>query len=382
VKGQKLVKFVGIKSKTILTKYKYRDNWFWCRYSINPYRGCQFACNYCDAITEKYLVHEKAEDFSRIIYVKTDAPELLKKEVKKAKRDVVALSGVTDPYQPAERKYGLTRRILEILRDEGFPVLIGTKSDLVLRDVDILSEISKKSWCAVFTTIVTFNEKLLSLLEPFAPSPERRLEAVKKLNEAGVQAGVDFTPIIPYILDDDENIEEVIKRAADAGAKYILPGAGMTLRSNQKVRFLELLEENWPELIEKYERLYLASGNPAGEYAVGINRKTFEFCRKFNISNYISPPDFERPLKENFEVANLLLLMAYFKEMRAGNPYAAWAYHKAAQSIEELKENIREVHKRNELRKIPAVGESLARTIAEFLDTGKREKLERMKVEW
>ena len=377
-----MVKFVEMKSKTILTKHKYRDNWFWCRYSINPYRGCQFACNYCDAITEKYLVHEKAEDFSRIIYMKTNAPELLKKEVKKAKRDVVALSGVTDPYQPAERKYGRTRKILEILRDEGFPVLIGTKSDLVLRDVDILSEISEKSWCAVFTTITTFNEKLLSLLEPFAPSPERRLEAVKRLNEEGVQAGVDFTPIIPYILDDDENVEEVIKRAAEARSKYILPGAGMTLRSNQKVRFLELLEENWPELIEKYERLYRASESPAGEYAVGINRKTFELCRKFNIPNYISPPDFERPLKENFEVANLLLLMAYFKEMRIGEPYAAWAYHKAAQSIEELKENIREVHKRNELRKIPAVGESLTKTIAEFLGTGKCEKLERMKVEW
>jgi DNA repair photolyase len=377
-----MVKFVEMKSRTILIRHKYRDNWFWCRYSINPYRGCQFACNYCDAITEKYLVHEKVEDFSRVIYVKANAPELLKKEVKKAKRDVVALSGVTDPYQPAEGKYGLTRKMLEILRDEGFPVLIGTKSDLVLRDVDILSEISEKSWCAVFTTIITFNEKLLPLLEPFAPSPERRLKAVRKLNEAGVQAGVDFTPIIPYILDDDENIEEVIKRAAEAGAKYILPGAGMTLRSNQKVRFLGLLEENWPELIEKYERLYRASESPDKEYAVEINRKTFELCRKFNIPNYISPPDFERPMRENFEVANLLLLMAYFKEMRAGDPYAAWAYHRAAQNIEELEEDIREIHKRNELTKIPAVGESLAKIIAEFLDTGRCEELERLKAEW
>jgi DNA repair photolyase len=377
-----MVKFKEIKSKTVLNRYKYRDNWFWCRYSLNPYRGCQFACNYCDAITEKYLVHEKVKDFSRIIYAKTNAPELLKKETKKAKRDVVALSGVTDPYQPAERKYGLTRKILEILGDNGFPVLIGTKSDLVLKDVDILSEISKKSWCAVFTTIVTFNEKLLPLLEPFAPSPERRLEAVRKLNKAGVQAGVDFTPIIPHILDDDKNIEEVIKRAAEAGAKYILPGAGMSLRSNQKVRFLELLEENWPELIEKYERLYRASESPAKEYAVGINRKAFEFCRKFNIPNYISPPAFERPLKENFDVANLLLLMAYFKEMRTGNPYAAWAYHKAAGNLEKLDKSIRDIHERGRLKNIPGVGESLAKTIAEFLDTGKCEKLERMKVKW
>lgn len=376
-----MVKFEEIKSKTILNRYKYRDNWFWCRYSLNPYRGCQFACNYCDAITEKYLVHEKVEDFSRIIYVKTDAPELLKKEIKKAKRDVVALSGVTDLYQPAEKKYKITRKILEILRDNDFPVHIGTKSDLVLRDIGILSEISKNSWCTVSFTIITFNKKLLSLFEPFAPPSEKRLEAVRKLNEAGVQTGVDFTPIIPYILDDDGNIEEVIKKAAEAGARYILPG-GMSLRSNQKVRFLELLKQNWPELIEKYERLYRASESPAREYAVEINRKAFEFCRKFNIPNYISPPTFKMPLKENFEVANLLLLMAYFKEMRTGNPYAAWAYHRAAQSIEELKESIRKIHEKNGLGRIPRIGKSLTETISEFLDTGKCEKLERMKAKW
>jgi DNA repair photolyase len=377
-----MVKFKEIKSKTVLNRYKYRDNWFWCRYSLNPYRGCQFACNYCDAITEKYLVHEKVKDFSRIIYAKTNAPELLKKETKKAKRDVVALSGVTDPYQPAERKYGLTRKMLEILRDNGFPVLIGTKSDLVLKDIDVLSKISEKSWCAVFITIITFNKKLLPLLEPFAPPPERRLEAVRKLNKAGVQAGVDFTPIIPYILDDDKNIEEVIKKAAEAGARYILPGAGMTLRSNQRVRFLALLEENWPELIEKYKGLYGTSESPAKDYTVKVNKKTFEFCKKFNIPNFIPPPDFERPFKENFEVANLLLLMAYFKEMRAGNPYAAWAYHRAAKTIEELEENIREIHEKNELEKIPGVGKSLAKTIAEFLITGKCKKLEEMKSKW
>jgi len=377
-----MVKFEEIGSKRVLNRYKYRDNWFWCRYSINPYRGCQFACNYCDAISEKYLVHEKAEDFSRIIYVKTDSPELLIKEIKKAKKDVVALSGVTDPYQPAEKKYGLTRKILEILKDNDFTVHIGTKSDLILRDADILSEISKNSWCAVTVTITTFDKKLLHLIEPFAPSPERRLEAVKKLNEAGVQAGVNFTPIIPFILDDDENIENVVKKAAGAGAKYILHGAGMSLRSNQRIRFLELLEENWPQLIERYERLYRTSESPSNEYAVAISRKAFDFCRKFNIPDYISFPDFKRPLKENFDVANLLLLIAYFKEMRAGDPYAAWAYHRAAQNIEELEEKIREVHAKNDLMKIPAVGESLAKTIAEFLDTGKCEKLERLKIEW
>ena len=127
-----MTKFIEIEAKSILQKYKFRDDWFWNRYGVNPYRGCQFACNYCDAITEKYLVHESYKDFSRIIYVKKNAPEILGKEVK----------------------------------------------------------------------------ELLPYLEPFAPSPERRLDAVDKLNKEGIQAGVDFTPIVPYLLDGPENIEE------------------------------------------------------------------------------------------------------------------------------------------------------------------------------
>ena len=150
----------------------------------------------------------------------------------------------------------------------------------------------------------------------------------------------------------------------------------------QRIRWLDLLKENWPELVEKYEKLYGDSQEPDREYVVRINRKAFEICKEFNIKTYIQPPDFERLLKENFEVANLLLLIAYFKERRTGNAYAAWAYHKAAQKIEELKESIRDIYNRNELKRIPGVGRNLAQTIKEFLDAGKCEKLERLKTEW
>lgn len=135
-------------------------------------------------------------------------------------------------------------------------------------------------------------------MEPFAPPPEKRLDAVKKLNEEGVQAGVNFTPIVPFLLDDVENIEEVIRKASQY-AKYVLIGAAMTLRSNQRIRFLGLLKKEFPELVEKYENLY----------------------------------------KEQ--------MIAFFKEFKTGNPYSAWAYHKASQNIENLNESIREVYKRN-----------------------------------
>lgn len=252
-----MAKFIEIEAKSILTKHKFRDDWFWDRYAINSYRGCQFACNYCDAITEKYLVHEDYKDFSSIIYVKRNAPELLEREVKKVKPDVVAMSGVTDPYQPAEKKYELTR-----------------------------------------------------------------------------------------------------------------------------IRFLELLKKNFPELVEKYESLYSEQESPQKDYIARLNRCAFEFCKKYRIKNYILPPSFERSLKENFEVANLLLLIAFFKEFKSANPYSAWAYHKVSQNIENLNESIKDVCKRGELRKISGVGESIIRVIEDFLVNGKSERLEKEMSPW
>nr|AAU85405.1 conserved hypothetical protein [uncultured archaeon GZfos12E1]QNO53885.1 hypothetical protein LBDBNMAG_00020 [Methanosarcinales archaeon ANME-1 ERB6] len=371
-----MTKFIEIEAKSILQKQKFRDNWFWNRYGINPYRGCQFACNYCDAITEKYLVHESYEDFSRIIYVKRNAPEVLEKEVEKLKPDVVAMSGVTDPYQPAEKKYELTKRILKILAEHGFPVHIITKSDLVLRDIDLLREIARQTWCTVSLTIITFNKDLLPYLEPFAPSPGRRLKAVEKLNEGGVQAGVDFTPIVPYLLDGPENIEDVIKRASES-AEYILIGAAMTLRSNQRVRFFELLKKNFPELVAKYENLYDEQESPLQDYIVRLNRRAFEFCEKYGIKNYIPPPSFKRAPKENFDVANLLLLIAFFKEFKSANPYSAWGYHKASQTIENLNGSITEICKRKALEKLPGVGKTISRVIEAFLGDAKSERLEK-----
>ncbi|HAW49344.1 TPA: radical SAM protein [bacterium] len=369
-----MTKFVETETKSILIKRKFRDNWFWDRYVINPYRGCQFACSYCDAVTEKYLIHENYKDFSRRIYVKKNAPLVLEKEIKKYKPDVIAISGVTDPYQPAEEEYGLTRKILEVLAGHRFSVHIITKSDLVLRDIDLLKEISKHAWCTVSFTIITFNKKLLPYLEPFALPPEKRLKAVEELNKAGIQAGVNLIPIVPYLSDTSCNIEEMIKKASE-NAKYILIGTSMTLRSNQRIRFLKLLKKNFPELLVKYEGLYGEQENPPEDYILELNRCAFGFCKKYGIKNYIQPPNFERPFKENFEVANHLLLIAFFKEFKLKDIYSAWAYHKVAYKIEGLNKSIDDIHKRGELKKIPGVGESIAKVIEDFLVNGESEKL-------
>lgn len=383
-----MLSFEAVKAKSILNQYKRRDNWFWGRYSINPYKGCQHACNYCDAQTAKYLVHRNVEDFSRVIYVKSNAAELLGKKAVGTRRaaripkDVVIMSGTTDPYQPAEEEFKITRNLLEVLSEHGFSVHIITKSDLVLRDIDLLSKIAKASWCTVSFTITTFDSELVSRLEPHAPSPEKRLEAVQRLVKAGIHVGVLFYPIIPFLEDSEENIRSVIGKAAESGAKYVVPAAGMTWRSNQKERFRTLLKENWPQLLRKYRLLYGGSEHPRREYVLRINALTSRVCRECAIPNYISPPDFEVPFRDNLCVANLLLLMAYFVFRGVPRPYKMGAYLRAAQNIELLSENIRQIYQKGDLRKIEGIGSSITQSITEFLDTGKCEKLEQMKREW
>ncbi len=376
-----MVEFVEVRSKTVINKLKYRDNWYWNIYTLNPYKGCQFACNYCDAITEKYLVHENYKDFSRKIYVKVNAPETLQKETEKVERDVIAFGGVTDTYQPAERKYEITKNLLKVLLNKKFPVHLGTKSPLILRDIELLKEIQKTSWCTVTVTITTFSEELAKVFEPLAPEPEERLNLVKQLVKEGVNSGVMLTPIIPFISDSEENLKEVIKKSAEAKAKYLLHGL-MTLRSNQKIRFLNLLRKKWPHLMERYKELYDGNKEPRKEYMVEINQKAFNLCKRYKIKDYIEPPNFDRELKENFEVSYSLLLLAYFYEMRGRNPYATWAYHKAAKTIEELRINIKTLHEEGKLAEIPGVGKKIKEVVTEYLEKGRIAKLEELKSKW
>ncbi|MGC9516407.1 MAG: radical SAM protein [Methanomicrobiales archaeon] len=380
-------KFIEIESKSIIYRHKFKDNWFWVRYAINPYRGCQFTCNYCDALTDKYLIHKDYHNFAREIYVKTNAPKLLKKDIKKYRPDVVGLSGVTDPYQPAEEKYELTRNLLEILGKNKFPVHLATKSDLVLRDIDILQTISEDSWCAVSFTIITFDKKILPCLEPSAPSPENRLSAIKKLKKEGIRVGVNFIPIIPYILDDKHNIENVIKKSSKY-ADYIIIGSGMTLRSNQRTRFMKMLNAKFPDLVGKYKKMYKNRTEPPHQYNLKINYIALKFCKKYGVKNYIEPPDFkvvspQQTLvpyddfeKQNRDLAQHLLLIAFLKEYKSGNIHSNWNYHIAAENIENLDENILKYYHNGKLTDITGVGIKTQEIIEDFILTGTSKVLE------
>lgn len=190
-------------------------------HSINPYRGCEHGCAYCYARpTHEYLGFNPALDFETKIMVKHDAARLAREAMMKKswKPTVVSMSGVTDPYQPAERKFGITRQILRTMLEFRNPIGIVTKNALVLRDLDILTELAQQKCVAVFVSITTLDRDLARRLEPRTATPERRLEVVRRLSGAGVPVGVMMAPLIPGLTE--EEIPTLLKAAADAGASH------------------------------------------------------------------------------------------------------------------------------------------------------------------
>jgi DNA repair photolyase len=227
-------------------------------WTINPYRGCEFACKYCYArYTHEFMEMRDGLEFEQKIYVKQHAAGLLRHELRRVKLDeAIALGTATDPYQPAERRYEITRGILEeFARHRGFELGIVTKSNLVVRDLDLLKEVARANKLSVHVTITTLDVELARILEPRAPRPDLRLEAVRALAQAGVRVGVSCSPVVPGITDAPKDLESLIRVAAEAGADYVFANP-LFLKPCSAAIFLPFLEQNFPHLAENYRQRY------------------------------------------------------------------------------------------------------------------------------
>lgn len=255
------ITYVQQESKSVLNRVEGMP----FKWSINPYTGCSHACRYCYA-RAFYMRADKgsAADFDRVIYVKSNAPELLRRELARRswRRELVVVGAATDPYQPAEAKYKVTRGILEALRDFRTPVSIITKGPLVLRDLPLLQELGRAAGAEVNVTIPTMDERAWRTLEPGTAPPAARMEVVRRLNAAGVPAGVFVAPILPGIGDSEAALRQVLEAAAAAGAPYAMP---ITLRLQPGVRewFLPHISRHFPHLTREYCRLYQKVEAPA-----------------------------------------------------------------------------------------------------------------------
>jgi DNA repair photolyase len=240
-----------IRAKTILNHVKQPDTWFGLKYNMNLYRGCQHQCIYCDSRSDCYRI----EDFSRI-EVKINALELLEDDLpRKRMLGTIGFGSMNDPYMPIEKHYRMTGQALEIILRHQFPVHILTKSDLVLRDLEILQDI-RKVYAAVSFTITTADDQLAAILEPGAPLPSARFKAMKELARAGILTGLTMMPILPFLEDDPQDIRQIIRQAGHNGASYIIPAFGVSLRSGSRDYFYNKLEVHFPGVKESYVRQF------------------------------------------------------------------------------------------------------------------------------
>jgi len=240
-----------ITAKTILNHVKQPDPWFGLKYNMNLYRGCQHQCVYCDSRSDCYRI----KDFAKI-QVKINALDLLEGVLpRKRVRGTIGFGSMNDPYMPVERVYRLTRKSLEIISANEFPVHILTKSDLVLRDIDLLVEISNV-YAAVSFTITTADDELAQKLEPGAPLPSQRFQAMGKLAKAGVLTGVTMMPILPFLEDSEENLLKIISFSKENGATYIIPSFGVSLRPGSREYYYQKLDRHFPGIKEKYIKQY------------------------------------------------------------------------------------------------------------------------------
>lgn len=240
-----------IPAKHILTRNKSTD-WFGTDHTMNLYRGCPHGCIYCDSRSECY----RDDDFDRV-KVKEKALELLRDELRRKTRPAfIAMGSMSDPYNPLEKELELTRKSLMLIHAYEHGVAVCTKSDLITRDADLYNHIQERAPVICKLTVTTTDDALAAKLEPGAPSPTRRLRALESLSRKGIFAGVVLMPVLPFLEDSIENVLTVVDAAADAGARFVYPAFGMTLRDRQRAYYYDRLVQQFPGVRERYEKQY------------------------------------------------------------------------------------------------------------------------------
>lgn len=233
---------------------------------------------------------EEDSDFFRKIYVKTNIAEALEKQLgaRSWKKELINIGGVCDSYQPAEARYGLMREVLKLMIEYKNPVTISTKSALILRDFDLLEELAELTYVNVAVTVTTTDEKLSSLLEPLASSPEKRFSVLRAFKDSTATTGLHMMPILPFLTDSPENLEQVFSRAAECEVDYALPGL-LNLRGETRKHFFNFLSRNFPEFSAPYRKLY-AKGGVDSSYKAELYGVIRTLMEKYRLSaDYMKP---------------------------------------------------------------------------------------------
>lgn len=396
------------KAKSLLSKPMVADGWFHVNRGLNAYRGCEHLCAYCDGMAEHYHV----DDFLTRVQVKENAPEVLRRELlkagftshghvqtgtllpffgaKEAKRlaskglraSVIGVcGGVSDGYQPAERQYQVTRRILQTLLDFEMPVFVLTKSSLVLRDLDLLKQIHERAFANVVFTITLHDEATKQVFEPNSSATWERFEALKEIRRAGLFGGVMATPIIPGIGDTEENMRGLATDAKRVGAEFIL-FAGMTLKpGRQKDYFLRVVKAHFPEQLELLQSIYANNdrwGSPIRERVpVNVMLRGRRICQEVGIRDRSVRHMLRSEPEANRHVLQALLDIAFYQSFALGMRWTqSKPYQQLAATIEAGVENLEDLRRENRLAERLGTTPELVRAIEEILDRNSCAQLE------
>lgn len=367
-----------IEAKSILRKYKKIDSWFISHYGMNLYRGCTHNCVYCDGRSEGYYVDG---EFGENVTVKVNAIEVLRRELDpKRKRTpfkrsfIMVGGGVGDSYQPIEKKYQLCRKTLQLIYEHDFPIHILTKSTLIKRDIDILKKIREKNRVIVSFSFSSVDDEISAIFEPGIPSPSERLKTLAFFKNERFVCGMFLLPVIPFITDIPELMEESVRKASEVGLDFIIFG-GMTLKEGkQKDYFFNVLNKCYPNLIIKYQNIYKGSkwGNATGEYYSLLNQRFYSITKKYKIPVRIPLHFYKDILSENDLVIVLLEQIDYLLKLKGNSsPYSYAAY-----SISQLKEPLSSM--KGNLQKLKGVGKTTEGIILEILETGSSSYYEKL----
>jgi len=264
------MEYKQIKVDSVLKKITKKDVLFNGDYIVDPYQNCEFGCLYCDS------------SFDTTIYVKVNSDEIIEDELRKQEKGRVIIGSVHDPYQKIEKDYKITRKILKNILDLDFSCHILTKSDLVLRDLDLLSEIND---CIVTMSIISTNDNTVNTFEKNVPSTQKRFEVMKKLNNNNIKSGLAIMPVLPYIVEDE--LENIVSQAKDYDAQYLLH-KHLELKGDQKTIFLNLLNKHYYKSVNEYEKLYKDSYMPNENYISTLDEKMYNLCNKYKLKNIIN----------------------------------------------------------------------------------------------
>ena len=367
------LEFQEYETRKLVNVHKHVDGpWFWGKYTAHPYIGCRHGCEFCYARGGQYAGGRDPETYDTVIRVKVNAVDRLQRELARLEPEIISAG---DWQQPAETRYGLSRAMLEVVLECGFPLYVNERSPLLTRDLDLLTAIDERAWVGVSFSLSGVDPRLKRAFEPRSPGVGKRLRAMETLAAAGIAVGASLMPVIPLLGDSRAHLDDTIRAIRDHGGGWVL-GGGMTMAGAQADRTLRAARLLQPKIEPRWREFFQwptgakPSYGPPGGYNSWLGLTIRELCHVHGIADRIPRHITPGPLQANKRIAEKLFLRTYDLELDGADSRRIWAYRRAAWTVDEHPDSVMDLYQERGtegLRSLPGIGQRLAGLIATWL---------------